>query len=155
MPADRADTRRATLCCSWGWVPRHSEAMWWAARYPNPAPSPFQLIPHPQVYRQLRQPPPTLHSLKKEGYKESMSVHPEQEAESKASHSGPPPTSVEVPLVLPSHVPYLLIGAGTASHACANAIQQRDASAKVHAMDNAHTPNSSPISPLHSPFPPL
>ena len=106
--------------------------------------------PPPQVYRQLRQQPPTLQSLKKEGYKESLAVHPEQVAESEASQAGPPPTTTEVPLVLPSHVQYLLIGAGTASHSCANAIQQRDASAKARAMERCtHTKFfTSPLPPL-------
>jgi len=42
-----------------------------------------------------------------------------------------PPTPVANPLPLPEHVPYVLIGAGTASFACMKAIRERDPNAKV------------------------
>ena len=154
-PVVGVETQKATPCCLWAWVPQHLAAMWCAALTPSrPLPSQAAPPPPPQVYRQLRQPPPTLHSLKKEGYKESLTVHPEQEAESEASQSGPPTTTTEAPLVLPSHVQYLLIGAGTASHACANAIQQRDPSAKARPMAHCAHTNFITLPSLSLPFPP-
>jgi len=46
-----------------------------------------------------------------------------------------PPTPVAAPvaepLPLPEHVPYVLIGAGTASFACMKTIRERDPNAKV------------------------
>lgn len=68
-------------------------------------------------------------------------VSQEKEPEQVTKATDPPPTS-ETPAVptenslptenpLPEHVPYVLIGAGTASFACMKAIMERDPGAKV------------------------
>lgn len=44
----------------------------------------------------------------------------------------PTPTATEKSL--PEHVPYVLIGAGTASFACMKAIRERDPNAKVYCL---------------------
>ena len=65
-------------------------------------------------------------------------VSQEKEPEQVTKVTDPPPVS-ETPAAspvpaknpLPEHVPYVLIGAGTASFACMKAISERDPNAKV------------------------
>ena len=64
----------------------------------------------------------------------SAPVSQEKEPEQVTKATDPPPPS-ETPVptgnALPEHVPYVLIGAGTASFACLKAIMERDSGAKV------------------------
>ncbi len=57
-----------------------------------------------------------------------------------------PPVAVAVAsLELPTHVPYLLIGAGTSSVAAFRAIKSRDPTAKVHVQTDSLTQHRSLI----------
>ena len=63
-------------------------------------------------------------------------VSQEKEPEQVTKATDSPPPASETPTVpagnaLPEHVPYVLIGAGTASFACMKAIMERDPGAKV------------------------
>ena len=89
-----------------------------------------------------------LHGKKAIEYDKEGALHPEAEAEAlltaKVETSYNKPTqSSDVPISnskndtsIPSHVPYVLVGAGTASFAAAKAIRQKDPQAKVLIIGN-------------------
>lgn len=102
-----------------------------------------------------------IESAKVSDYAKSGASHPEAEAEqliapeatpdkdtSEATSSRKPSEGAETApttLTLPSHVPYVLIGAGTASFAAAKAIREADPQAKVLIIgDEDYTPYSRP-----------
>lgn len=97
-------------------------------------------------------------------YKKTGATHPEAEAEKLIAPASVPDTPPVKPIIstevvgeapfkpldtssleLPKHVPYVLVGAGTASFAAAKAIREKDPKAKVLIIgEEAYTPYSRP-----------